>query len=137
MDTKKGMEEREGFFYTEKHEWVKAAEDGTALCGITDFAQHSLGDIVFVEFPSSLLDSSIEKGEVIAVVESAKAASDVYSPVSGQVVELNSAVEDTPDTVNSSPYDEGWFIRIELSDRKELDSLMSASAYRDFLASGG
>ena len=138
MDAKKGKEVREGFWYTDKHEWVKPDKDlKTALCGVTDFAQNSLGDIVFVELASSILDSSINKGDVIAVVESAKAASDVYSPVSGQVLELNTVIEDTPETVNKSPYDDGWFVKIELSASDELKKLMTPDQYKDFLASGG
>ncbi len=137
MDAKKGMDVKDGLRYTDKHEWVKAEGGGKAVCGITDFAQNSLGDIVFIEIASSILDSSIGRGDVIAVVESAKAASDVYSPVSGQVVETNSIIEDSPETVNKSPYGDGWFVKIELSNPAELDKLMSPQQYRDFLASGG
>ncbi|MDX9800342.1 MAG: glycine cleavage system protein GcvH [Spirochaetia bacterium] len=136
MDANKGREVKEGYRYTDKHEWVKAEGNGTALCGISDFAQNSLGDIVYVEL-SAESGSDISGGDVIAVVESAKAASDVYSPVSGKVLEINSAIEDSPETVNKSPYDEGWFIKLELADTAELEKLMTPAQYTDFLAAGG
>ncbi|MCP5515322.1 MAG: glycine cleavage system protein GcvH [Spirochaetales bacterium] len=136
MDANKGREVKEGFRYTDKHEWIKPDGKGNALCGISDFAQNSLGDIVYVELSASP-GSTISAGDVIAVVESAKAASDVYSPVSGKVLELNSAIEDAPETVNKSPYDDGWFIKLELSDTAELEKLMTPAQYTDFLAAGG
>ena len=134
-----GMEVKNSYYYTDKHEWVKA-DGNTALCGITDYAQHSLGDIVFAEIAESIRDSSsgsiIEKGDVIAVVESAKAASDVYTPVSGQVIEVNTVIEDTPETLNNSPYDKGWMIKLELSNPSEIKELMTPDQYRKLISSG-
>ena len=131
----KGMEIRDNCYYTEKHEWVRV-EGNTAVCGISDYAQHSLGDIVFIEIEESARSGSIAKGDVIAVVESAKAASDVYSPVSGEIIEVNAAVEDNPETVNNSPYDDGWFIKLELSGSAELENLLTPDKYRDLLSPG-
>ncbi len=116
--------------YTEEHEWVEVAGT-TATVGITDHAQSQLGDIVFVEVPAS--GRQIVKGEEAAVVESVKAASDVYSPVSGKVVEANSALEADPSLVNSDPEGAGWFFRLELADPSELDPLMDEDAYRAFV----
>lgn len=116
--------------YTEEHEWVEVAGT-TATVGITDHAQSQLGDIVFVEVPAS--GRQIVKGEEAAVVESVKAASDVYSPVSGKVVEANSALEADPSLVNSDPEGAGWFFTLELADPSELDPLMDEDAYRAFV----
>ena len=113
--------------YTKSHEWIKVNGDGTVTIGITDHAQELLGDLVFVELPEAGADA--EAGSEIAVVESVKAASDVYSPVSGEVVEVNESLADTPEVVNDSPYEDGWLLKIKLSDASELDSFMDASAY--------
>ncbi len=112
--------------YTESHEWVRV-EDGVAVVGITDHAQHELGDIVFVELPE--IDAEYGAGEAAATVESVKAASDIYSPLSGRVVEVNEALEDSPELVNKSPYGDGWIFKIEISDPSELDALLDADAY--------
>ncbi len=112
--------------YTESHEWVRV-EDGVAVVGITDHAQHELGDIVFVELPE--IDAEYGAGEAAATVESVKAASDIYSPLSGRVVEVNEALEDSPELVNKSPYGDGWIFKIEISDPSELDALLDAEAY--------
>ncbi|RKY21427.1 MAG: glycine cleavage system protein GcvH [Planctomycetota bacterium] len=112
--------------YTESHEWVRV-EDGIAVVGITDHAQHELGDIVFVELPET--DAEYGAGEAAATVESVKAASDIYSPLSGRVVEVNEALEDSPELVNKSPYGDGWIFKIEISDPSELDALLDADAY--------
>lgn len=112
--------------YTESHEWVRV-EDGVAVVGITDHAQHELGDIVFVELPET--DAEYGAGEAAATVESVKAASDIYSPLSGRVVEVNEALEDSPELVNKSPYGDGWIFKIEISDPSELDALLDADAY--------
>ena len=113
--------------YTKSHEWVKDNGDGTVTVGITDHAQELLGDLVFVELPE--VGSDAEAGNEIAVVESVKAASDVYSPVTGEVVESNESLADAPEDVNSSPYEDGWLFRIKLNDASELDGLMDATAY--------
>lgn len=121
----------EDCLYTESHEWVRDEGDGIVSCGITDHAQSSLGDIVFVEFPDE--GEHVEAGAELGVVESVKAASDVYAAVSGTVVEVNEALEDAPELINESPYGEGWFIKIELDDASQLDNLMDAGAYETFL----
>ena len=94
--------------YTEDHEWILLEDDNTGLCGLTDHAQHSLGDIVFIEFISIIENSKIEKRDTVAIVESPKAASDIYSPVSGTLVKLNTELEDSPEAINSDPYGKGW-----------------------------
>lgn len=117
-------------YYTDEHEWLDVDGD-IATVGITDYAQGQLGDIVFVELPAE--GAVFEKGDDAAVVESVKAASDVYAPVSGEVVEANSALEDEPALVNSDAEEEGWFFRLRLSDPSELEALMDEAAYNKFL----
>lgn len=112
--------------YTESHEWVKV-EGNTAYIGITDFAQSELGDIVFVEMPEE--GDEISKGDAFGTIEAVKAASDLNAPVSGKVLEINEDLESEPELVNKSPYEEGWIVKIELSDESELDSLLSAEEY--------
>ena len=121
--------------YTENHEWIKTKGD-ISYCGITDFAQNSLGDIVFMEYTEDMEGEEVSKGDVIAVVESSKAASDVYTPVSGEILETNSDVEDSPETLNSDPYGSGWLIKIKLSSPEELDDLLSAEDYKKLINSG-
>jgi glycine cleavage system H protein len=116
--------------YTKSHEYVRV-EGGTGVVGITDYAQSQLGDVVFVELPS--IGRSLSKGAEAATVESVKAASEVNAPVSGTVVEVNSALADSPGLVNEDPSGMGWFLKIKLSDAAELDSLMDEDAYRAFL----
>ena len=118
-------------YFTEEHEWI-AVEGDTATIGITDYAQGQLGDIVFVEVPSA--GTQLAKGQEAAVVESVKAASDVYSPVSGSVTEGNAALEDDPALVNSAPETDGWFFKLTVADAGELDGLMDEAAYKDFVA---
>ncbi len=117
-------------YYTDEHEWVDV-EGETATVGITDYAQEQLGDIVFVETPE--IGAELEQGDDAAVVESVKAASDVYAAVSGTVVEVNDALEDEPALVNSSAEEDGWFFRLTLSDTSELDDLMDEKAYKAFV----
>jgi glycine cleavage system H protein len=116
-------------YYTEEHEWI-AVDGDKATVGITDYAQEQLGDVVFVELPAA--GTEVTKGEEAAVVESVKAASDVYSPVSGTVTEGNAALEEDPALVNGSAEEDGWFFKLELSDKSELDALMDAEAYKAF-----
>ncbi|MCA1749080.1 MAG: glycine cleavage system protein GcvH [Parasphingopyxis sp.] len=119
-------------YFTEEHEWIDV--DGEhATVGITDYAQEQLGDVVFVEVPEA--GTILEKGGEAGVVESVKAASDVYSPVSGEVTEGNEALGDEPGLVNSSPEEAGWFFRIALSDNEELEGLMNATEYKAFVDS--
>ena len=116
-------------YFTDEHEWIDVEGD-TATVGITDYAQGQLGDIVFVELPQ--VGSQVSKGKDAAVVESVKAASDVYAPITGEVSEANGALEDDPALVNSSPEDEGWFFKLTIADKSELDGLMDAAAYKSF-----
>lgn len=117
--------------YASSHEWVRVDEDGTATVGISDHAQDALGDIVFVELPE--VGTTVNAKEEVAVVESVKAASDIYSPVSGEVVAINEALVDAPETVNSAPYEDGWFFKVSISDEAELSELMDADAYSDHI----
>ena len=114
--------------YASSHEWARQEEDGTITVGITDHAQAALGDVVFVELPE--LDALIPAGEDAGVVESVKAASDIFAPVSGMVVAVNDLLEDAPETVNADPYNEGWFFKLKPEDPQELDELLDAEAYR-------
>ena len=116
----------EGLYYSESHEWVKVEGD-VAVVGITDFAQHAMGDLSYVDMPE--VDDEFEKGEEFGAVESVKAASDLISPVSGVVVEVNEALNDSPELVNSDPY-ANWIIKVKLSDPAEVDALMDAEAYK-------
>jgi len=119
--------------YLSSHEWARVEEDGTVTIGITDHAQEALGDVVYVETPE--VGSKVSIGEEAGVVESVKAASDIYTLVSGTVVEVNDMLQDAPETVNSSPYDDGWFFRVQPDDLAELDEALSDEDYRDLLAS--
>jgi len=116
--------------YTRDHEWVQLDGD-TATIGITSYAAEQLGDVVFVELPE--VGRKVKKGDGAAVVESVKAASDVYMPISGEVVETNAALADNPGGVNEAPEGSGWFVKIKLADKSELDGLLDDAAYRDFL----
>lgn len=113
--------------YTDSHEWVRTDADGCVTIGITAHAQDQLGELVYVELPA--IGRGLNRGEAFAVVESTKAASDVYAPIDGEVVEVNSALADTPQSVNSSPYDGGWLIRVRPATPSQIDSLLSAEAY--------
>lgn len=117
-------------YYTKDHEWIEVAGD-VATIGITDYAQGQLGDVVFVELPEA--GRAVEAGSEAAVVESVKAASDVFAPVSGTVTEANGALADTPDLVNSAPEGDGWFFRVRLADPGQLDGLLDAAGYKAFL----
>ena len=117
-------------YFTDEHEWVEVEGD-MATVGITDYAQEQLGDIVFVETPE--VGAQLDQGDDAAVVESVKAASDVYAAVSGEVIEVNELLEDEPGLVNSSAEEDGWFFRITLSDKDELDDLMDEKAYKAFV----
>ncbi len=117
-------------YYTDEHEWVDVEGD-TATVGITDYAQEQLGDIVFVEVPD--VGTELGQGDDAAVVESVKAASDVYAAVSGEVIEVNEMLEDEPGLVNSSAEEDGWFFRLTLADKDELDDLMDEKAYKAFV----
>lgn len=114
--------------YLSSHEWARVESDGTVTVGISDHAQDSLGDVVYVELPEA--GSQVTSGEEAGVVESVKAASDIFSPISGEVLEINELLEDTPETVNASPYDDGWFYKVKPSDLTELDDALGAEGYQ-------
>lgn len=120
-------EVRDHLKYTDEHEWIEVA-DKIVTIGITDYAQKNLGDIVYVELPE--VGTKLDMGEQFAVAESVKAASEVYMPVSGTVVEINEELESSPETVNASPFDDGWLIKVEFSSAKELDETMDADEYQ-------
>jgi glycine cleavage system H protein len=117
--------------YTKDHEWIQA-QGATATIGITDYAQHELGDVVFVELPK--LGAKIKAGESFGTVESVKAVSEIYAPASGEVTEINSKLADTPETINSDPHKAAWLIKIKLADAKEISGLMDAAAYQSYIA---
>ncbi len=124
------LEVREDLYYTEDHEWVRV-EDGTGTAGLADFAQNELGDIVFVEMPQE--GDEFEQGDDFAVVESVKAVADIYLPMSGTITEVNEDLLDQPELVNDDPYGEGWFVKIELDDKDEVDNLMDVEKYKEYL----
>lgn len=121
----------EGLQYTDQHEWIKLDGD-IATIGITDHAQSALGDLVFVELPE--VGRTVKMNENFAVVESVKAASEVYAPLSGEVIEVNTALSNTPEVINSTPYDAGWICKIRISNKAEVASLLSAETYKDLAA---
>ena len=121
---------RDGLKYTETHEWLKI-EGHSAIVGITDHAQTELTDIVFVELPE--IGKEVKKGEELCVVESVKSVSEIYSPISGKIINVNKKLEDTPETVNESPYDDGWLVEIEIKDKSEIDDLLDADSYKKYM----
>lgn len=123
------MQVPEGLRYTENHEWAAVENDAKVRLGITDFAQDALGDVVFVDLPEA--GTEVTAGEAFAEIESTKSVADVYAPITGTVVAVNTVLEDAPETVNSDPYGEGWFAVLE-GDLSNLDSLMDAEAYTEF-----
>lgn len=124
------MELPEGLKYSKEHEWV-LVEDHVAIIGITEYAQQELGDIVYVELPE--IGEKIVKDDPFGAVESVKAVSDIYAPVSGTVIEVNDALPDSPETINHDPYGDGWMIKVEMSDKDDLKDLMSAEEYAEYL----
>lgn len=120
--------------YTKTHEWVKVEGD-VATIGITDFAQSELGDITYIELPP--VGSSLNQSDSLGVIESVKAASDIYSPISGDVIEDNTDVESTPEMVNSSPFEDAWLIKLKITDQSQIDNLLDADAYEKLLEESG
>ena len=118
--------------YIETHQWVRVDADGAATVGITDFAQEQLGDVVYIGVPE--LGATVTGGEEAGVAESVKSASDVFSPVTGEVIAVNEKLEDEPEIVNEDPYGEGWMFRVKLADEGELDGLMDAATYSEHVA---
>jgi glycine cleavage system H protein len=123
-------EVRDGLLYSEEHEWIKVEGD-IGKVGITDHAQKEMNDILYAEVPE--VGRKVKKGETIGAIESVKTVADVYTPVSGEVIEVNSELEDSPQFINESPYDRGWFAIIRIEDEDELDELMGAEDYADFI----
>lgn len=120
----------DNLFYTKEHEWIKVDGD-IATIGITDFAQKELGDIVFVEVET--VDEELDIEEAFGTIEAVKTVSDMFMPVSGTVTELNETLEDTPETINSDPYGDGWIIKVKMSDTSQLENLLSAEAYKELI----
>ena len=118
------------FYYSKDHEWVKIEGDA-AVIGLTDYAQKQLGDVVYVELPA--VGAELAVRQTVGVIESVKAVSDIYSPVSGKVIEVNSALNDGPETLNQDPHGKGWIIKLAIKDRSELDNLLSASDYEKYV----
>jgi glycine cleavage system H protein len=118
--------------YIETHQWVRVSDDGTATVGITDFAQEQLGDVVYIGVPD--VGATVNGGEEAGVAESVKSASDVFSPVTGEVIEVNESLEDEPEKVNEDPYGDGWLYKVRLEDAGELDGLMDSAAYAEHVA---
>ncbi len=116
-------------FYEKTHEWLRI-DDHTATVGITDFAQNQLSDLTFVELPE--VGKIVDAGDEVAVLESVKAASDIYAPIAGEIVAVNMDLEDTPEMINNSPYEEGWLFKIKFQKEEDVDNLLSAAAYEDF-----
>jgi glycine cleavage system H protein len=117
--------------YTKDHEWIRIHDDGTADVGITDYAQESLGDITFVEFPAS--GESFSAGDTFGVVESVKAASDLFMPLDGEVISVNEDVDSEPELLNSDPYEKGWLLKIRITDNSQIDALLDAAAYAELI----
>ncbi len=126
--TDESIEFRTEVKYAKTHEWVRVEEDGTVTVGISDHAQDALGDVVYVELPE--MNDELAAGDEAGVVESVKAASDIYSPVTGTVIAINDDLEDSPEIVNESPFDHGWFYKLKPADTTELDALLDATAYQ-------
>ncbi len=121
---------RDDLYYTKEHEWVKVEGD-TAIVGITDYAQSELGDILYVELPD--VGKTVSAGDVLATVEAVKAVSDVYAPLSGEVIEVNEALSTTPEVINKDPYGEGWMVKIKISNPDEVNQLLSPADYRNLI----
>lgn len=119
--------------FTESHEWVRLNDDGSVTVGITEHAQEQLGDLVFVESPE--IDAEVDAGDAIAVIESVKAASDIYAPIAGKILDTNADLGDTPELVNSSPYEDGWLFSMLPEDATDIEKFMDADGYDSFVAS--
>ena len=123
-------EVRDNLKYTETHEWLKL-KDNKAIVGITDHAQSELTDIVFVELPQ--IGKKVKKGDELCIVESVKSVSEIYAPISGKITKVNNQLDDTPETVNSSPYDDGWLVELEVENKSEIDKLLDAKSYKKII----
>lgn len=132
--TEKSIYVPEDLQYTESHEWIRMIDDITGICGITDYAQLNLGELAFVEFISNIIHTRVSMNENIVILESVKAAFDVHSPVTGRIVTVNRDAEDSPELINTDPYGDGWLFKIEISNRDELDELLSPEEYQELVA---
>lgn len=119
--------------YTKSHEWIRINDDGSVTVGITDHAQDLMGDMVYIELPE--VGDDLETGKECAVVESVKAASDIYAPIGGEIVEVNESITDSPEIINQEPYEGGWMFRLQLGESQDLESLLDAKAYEDIIDS--
>ena len=131
MATKKHYNIPNDLYYTETHEWLKIVDHNIGIIGITDYAQDMLHEIVYVDLPEPGI--SVSKGEVLMEIESVKSVAEVYSPVSGKIIEANEKLSEAPELVNNSPYDEGWLVKIEINDPNEIKDLLSAEEYRNLI----
>jgi len=136
MTKDKGMKAPGDLLYTVDHEWIRISDEKYGICGITDHAQHSLGDIVFVEFVANIVHTTVAQREPVVIVESPKAASDVYSPMKGVVTTVNRDVEDAPELINKDPYGEGWLFKLEITDMKGIDNLLKPAEYLKLIKEG-
>ncbi len=125
-----GQEVRDGLRYTDTHEWLKIQDD-KVIIGITDHAQSELTDIVFVELPE--IGKEINKGDELCVVESVKSVSEIYSPISGTIIDVNKKLDDSPEIINESPYDDGWIVKLEIKDKSEFNILLDSNSYKNIL----
>jgi len=121
---------KENYYYTETHEWIKVEGD-IAWIGITDYAQHELGDIVFVELPEA--ETEVEAGESCITIEAVKAVEEIKSPISGEILEVNEELEDAPELINKSAFEDGWIIKLKIKDKSELEQLLSAEKYKELI----
>ncbi|RLG62295.1 glycine cleavage system protein GcvH [Candidatus Geothermarchaeota archaeon] len=121
---------RPDYLYTETHEWIKI-ENSSGIVGITDYAQDQLHDIVYIELPE--IGLNVKKGDVVAEIESVKAVAEIYSPVSGQIIDINKELEGSPELINQSPYDDGWIFKIQISDKNEIKSLLTPEQYLEII----
>ena len=129
---KKKYKVPENLYYTKTHEWLNLLDESTAVIGITDYAQDMLHEIVYVDLPET--GTVIEKGSPFMEIESVKSVAEIYAPVSGEIIEVNESLEDTPEILNESPYEDGWLVKIKMSDNKELETLMDADEYLEYLS---
>lgn len=127
------MEIPDDLHYTSEHEWVRVEPDGTVTIGITDYAQAQLGDIVFVELPKAADETEVTKDEPFAVVESVKAASDIYAPISGKILEVNEELADSPNTINEDPYGDGWLVRMQPKNVEDVEELLDSDGYEELV----
>ena len=133
----RGMNVPDDLLYTDNHEWIRMIDDITGICGLTDYAQNNLGEIVFVEFINNIVHTKVETRETVLIVESPKATADLFAPVSGIIVTVNRDAEDSPELINDDPYGDGWLFKIEIRDRAELDDLMGPDEYMEMITGSG